>query len=619
MHLPTRVSRLIALVRYHHPSQFAWRIARIIQRRIRRFLPAGVVFAPGNSRLSWAPGARAVFEQIARNRIHLWIDREIDTTQIAEGVFQFLGESRRLGDLAQSTQINWNPDAPRLWRFHLQCHENLLEIADRENPGLAYRIIQSWLQEPRHQSPTLDPDAWHPFCISRRLPVWLSLAAMHDPPAELADQFWCSIADQLQWLKRNCEWDIGGNHLLENLTTIYLLESFFLTESNQSLFDVERLLERELGKQILESGEHFERVPTYHCLVLVCLLMCADAAKFQQSSLQPSLTTAISKMARLLHWIRQSDGHVPLLGDSTYDETPQLDRLLAWARFRRDNEVDKAAHGDYWATTSPADDRLLFDTGPLACDHLPAHGHADLLQVTATLAGKALIVDSGNYQYEPGAMRDHCRGTAAHNVMQIDDLELCDTWSSFRMGTRGHVIWRRNDRTDGFCWCAAAHDGFGAPAGRIVIATAEAWTVIDWASPRANPFKMTSRIHLHPDWHFRESNNKPIALRHPGVENRTPIFSALGMRVEAIVESSHYCPTFGTKVENQRLTLVNRHQAFGWIGWNLSLGTSKATSLPKVDLTEKSIQFSVEQVGAVQGESKQVESICLDLMTGGTM
>ena len=289
----TSLSRSAALVRYHRPSQFAWRLYRTVQRRLQRWLPERFVFTAGQQSAAWKPGAREAAGQIAAHRLGLWKERSRNATEMAEGRFRFLQQTI---DLAQTGPdatrvIDWNPDAPRLWRFQLQCHESLLEIADQCGADAAYQLVDSWLDQPRHRFPTRDPDAWHPFCISRRLPVWLSLASQFDPPERLRRRFWGSIADQAAWLRAHCEWDLGGNHLLENLTSLYLSDAFLTFDQGrekplQSELRVqwdEKQLGLQLDLQLLASGEHVERTPTYHALMMVCLRQCVHAAAFCQS------------------------------------------------------------------------------------------------------------------------------------------------------------------------------------------------------------------------------------------------------------------------------------------------------------------------------------------------
>lgn len=590
------LSRTIALLRYHRPSQFAWRLVRVAQRHIRRRLPERLVFSTGGQPARWKPQAKSSFTSIARHRLGLWPGRHCPVSEIVSGRFQFLNQLRDLNLSLNSTRatIDWNPDAPRLWRFHLQSHEFLLEVAEEAGAQAAYGIVSSWLSDPRNQSPTRDPDAWHPFCISRRLPVWMSLAATYDVPQEIDEVFWRSVTDQVQWLRRNCEWDLGGNHLLENLTALYLAVTFLDIDATSDRVSIESQLAEQLRQQILPSGEHFERTPTYHALMIVCVLQCAEAAIFAQSTFSERIVGVLSEMVQFAKWIRQPDGKFPLLSDSAHDETPSLDRLFAWSETLSTSVATCDPAVDYWAGQSDSGNRILFDIGPLACDHLPAHGHADLLQITATLGGRDAIVDTGNFEYEPGEMRTRCRGTSAHNVLQLGVMEQCDTWSSFRMGRRGHIVWKKCGAGDGYRWCAAAHDGFDCTVGRIVVDTGSAWTIIDWFDGSSNQLVANSRLHWHPDWKliFDESENVILAANSTC---RTEPYSVrlLGNSVRASIRDSVYCPAFGEQIENQVIVASMNGACSGWLGFHLSLSDAGAKSLPLVQYDKGSMRLDL--------------------------
>lgn len=596
MSLRHRISRLVALLRYHRPRQFIWRLYRIAQRQVRRRLPARLVFAPSGVAAKWKPNARSAFESIADRRLHLWPLRSAHAPEMAEGTFRYLNVTRNLvvSGSDSVTQINWNPDVPRLWRFHLQCQEDLLELADAKGSTSAFQVVESWIQNPTHQSPAGDPDAWHPFCLSRRLPVWIALAAKHDPPAELKPLFWKSIADQVCWLRRNCEWDLGGNHLLENLATLYLAESFLDLGEPSGNSSTERRLLRQLDEQLLPSGEHYERTPTYHALMMICVLECIEAARFVDSQSCESLKKSASRMTRFARWIRQSDGRFPLLSDSVQEETPNLEKLFEWSDDLVGDGVSGPEGGfdgtpDYWMHQTNKGDRILFDVGPLACDHLPAHGHADLSQVTATIAGRDAIVDTGNFEYEAGDMRVHCRSTLAHNVLQLDDREQCDVWSSFRMGRRGHPGDLHRGELADHQWCSVVHDGFGCPTGRIVLGSNASWTIVDWFSQLAGDTMATSRLHWHPDWELEIGATSEEAKDRAFVSLKDATGPAYRIsRLQSAgglsLEDGYYCPQFGEKIPNRILVNQARFLNQGWLGVRLLLDTSVEPSLPVISL-----------------------------------
>jgi hypothetical protein len=82
----------------------------------------------------------------------------------------------------------------------------------------------------------------------------------------------------------------------------------------------------------------------------------------------------------------------------------------------------------------------VWDAGPLAKPGNGVHGHADTLSGEVSVAGVPVLVDSGTYAYtgDP-AGRNRLRGTAAHNVVQVDGLEMAEP------GTGPDLWWFGND------------------------------------------------------------------------------------------------------------------------------------------------------------------------------
>jgi uncharacterized heparinase superfamily protein len=160
--------------------------------------------------------------------------------------------------------------------------------------------------------------------------------------------------------------------------------------------------------------------------------------------------------------------------------------------------------GDYFVA-SRGGDRLIFDAGDVGPDHLPAHSHADLLGFEMSLAGERAVVDSGVFAYT-GAARADFRSSRAHNVLVVDDEELADCWSSFRMGRRGHVVARASGRTAEGTWVVASHDAY---AHRGIDRVSRCWFFAEGNGPwfsmhvvrgrSTRTHESCERIHWHPD------------------------------------------------------------------------------------------------------------------------
>ena len=530
---------------------------------------------------------------------------------IGDGQFRFLNETRNLrlnepkGD---GLPLNWDPKTNRLWRFHLQSHEHLIPLVASGDHENAWRIIESWIRYPKHRNPFSDPDAWHPFCISRRLPVWILIAAMSPPAANLESCFWRSAAEQTQWLADHLELDLGGNHLLENLHTLILATTFLDGDWSIDQSKIHRLLERELSTQILDSGEHFEKTPTYHAIMLLAIREIRLALEFSScendSPLVKRLMSTEASMASFLANILHPDKQVPLLGDSALEETPDPMMLLSVTRTPRDHP--KFTNG-YWTWRSADQkDFLICDVGPMACDFLPAHGHCDLMTIEASLNGRRAIVDTGVHDYEVSDLRKYCRGTSAHNTLQLGLEDHADTWSSFRMGRRGHPTWFRRGLNNGVAWMAGCHDAYDhidvPNTGRIILAQeGPCWLIVDWINGRG-AHQMKSRMLLHPEVKPKRTD-RGLEIQLP----ESPKYAIFEHSESTITLSeSWYFPSFGTQIPTTKVEFSKDTTDEGFIAYSISKSDRPT---PKVDITlvDDELTITIEDMISVVCNTKELQ------------
>ena len=83
--------------------------------------------------------------------------------------------------------------------------------------------------------------------------------------------------------------------------------------------------------------------------------------------------------------------------------------------------------------------RAVVDAGPLGYLAIAAHGHADALSFTLSVAGMPLLVDCGTFSYSSMPWRAYFRGTAAHNTVVVDGRDQSEQAGSF--------LWRAHART----------------------------------------------------------------------------------------------------------------------------------------------------------------------------
>ena len=438
------------------PSQGAHRARlRIQQAGLRRFPEAGrrVLSGPDPAAAAGWPDAFRPVDALAPGR---WPS----LPELRAGKIRLLGLLRELGDAP-----GWDhADAPRLWRFHLHYWDwawGLAADPDRlAARALFARLWRSWQASTGFGR----GDAWRPYPAALRAWSWCGLH--HDLVAgsDIEPNFVAGLAAHAGFLRRHLEYDVGGNHLIKGLKALVGLAVFFADERLLRLATTR--LTRQLARQILADGGHYERAPAYHCQVLADLLDVADLLRAVGQAPASEITAAVDRMRYWLGAVLTPDGQVPLLNDGY-----PLDReFLAVLRPAADpvtpassvlvlpeTGLVRAVAGGW---------HLLADVGPPCPSSLPAHAHADTFGFLLHVDKVPLLVDGGTSTYEPGPVRRYERSTAAHSTVQVDGMDSTEVWGVFRAGRRARVSGLAVHTDPSGITCEAVHDGFRCLPGR---------------------------------------------------------------------------------------------------------------------------------------------------------
>jgi uncharacterized heparinase superfamily protein len=553
----SRLHRWAYLVRYHRPRQLLARAVKLTRWCLAHWLPARNV----RNSVELPPlRANAALKRVLelKRADRLSTERFSSVDRIRKGVLRFLNEERRVG-IPPDWRLTEHDDVDNLWHFHLHSHEFLLDLeaaayqtGDTTLFEIIWSIVRHWIEENPPHVASARNDAWHPFCISQRLSVWVLLWQTETVPSSLRTKVLESIVVQVSELERNLEVDLGGNHLLENARALGVVGAFFAGKKADTWLALcLRILKRELPRQILRHGEHFERSPMYHCHVLDALLDLKDVAHVESSGVALTCNEWISAMASFLARIRHPDGGVPLLSDTVTVDSPSCDNLLKRAEILPLREPTTGCHGPeqiggYWVWREDTN-FLIFDAADAYAGELPGHAHADLLTLEASVDGERLFVDTGVYDYGDTPMRGYCRSTAAHNVLEVDGIDQFDMWSRFRMGYRGWPGELRKGSSDGCYWATTTHNAYRrvsvAAVGRwLGCFEGGPWVCVDWAYG-AGHHQLTWRLHLHPSVNAKLMDDCHVELR---TSTRKLVLMILG-RWQARLAQGWYCPRFGVR------------------------------------------------------------------------
>lgn len=354
-------SRLYAL-HYYRKRQIA---QRVWNRALSRFrlrthhlavansCSVGRITAAASRRHEDEEAARGMFATLFQYRTETWEGRgrPPSTLQIlVSGDVCLLNRSIHLGNPID-WRISHHPNVAYLWRFQLHYHEFLLQVAMEQWADSAVRgrsdgsaldeamwqgllsTLNDWIEKNPMDSRACQRDAWHPYCISRRIPVWLLLDAARreagfgkkEEGAGSGERIFDSLYAQAEYLAEHLEWDLGGNHLLENIKAVCLAACAFRTEeADRWLEKMLPILRGELQKQVLPHGEHYERSPMYHCQILGNLLEMAVVSEKVSQPLHRLCLEYARPMWAFLQGILHPDGEIPLFADSCFGEAPSV-------------------------------------------------------------------------------------------------------------------------------------------------------------------------------------------------------------------------------------------------------------------------------------------------------
>lgn len=466
------------------------------------------------------------------------------------GELEMAGQRRRVG-----WPPDWRPEeTTRLWRYHLHYLEQLwaLDFDD------AATLARHWIR--RHRLGR-DREGWEPYPTSLRLSNLCGVffgrhREMTLASPALRDDLWASIHLQAEWLRGHLETHLLGNHLLENGVALAAVGSCFAgSEAARWRREGLRILRRELPEQVLPDGGHCERSPMYQTRVAWALAFLDNCGDHEvEACVRPALERCLGALRLLCH----PDGQIALLNDSALNLTNPAAEVLGYAAGAA---ADHPAMGPfalpetgYFGAATARGDYVVVDAGLVGPDYQPGHAHADLFSFELSLGGERVVVDSGNYDYEPSPQRAYCRSTRAHNTVEVDGQSQCELWGVFRVGRRArpHDVTVRRSAA-GFV-LSAWHDGYqhlpGAPRHRRELAWHDSGAVAVRDTVSATRAVATaSRLHLHPGCRIVALDGRR-AVVETAAQSVTILFAGRG---ELRRQTSLYCPRFGVARERQVL------------------------------------------------------------------
>ena len=413
-------------------------------------------------------------------------------------VLTLLGETKTL-----QQPISWhNPTQERetqLWWMTLNYMEYLEEVSDESFASL----VESWITSAQPFARGYWRDTFNSYTVSIRTVIWMQqLACRRGLPQSLRRRMADSIAAQLNFLERNLETDLGGNHLVKNIKALILGSVYFCGTAPRRWRNLGlKLLATELPRQILKDGVHFERSLSYHNQVFVDLLEIRHTLGIDP--LGGQLDRTLANMAQVIADLAHGDGKAPQFSDAgLHMSYASKDCLDAYEKVfaRRPSRRSTFAFADAGYFGLGVNGNLFVaDCGLIGPDDLPGHGHGDILSFEWSVRGRRLIVDQGVYEYVSGARRADARSSRTHNTLSIAGYDQADFFGDFRVGRRPRPQVLRFDATENGFVMEGRHNGY-APMTHLrrFEVTANKVTVIDRVEGALTSDVVVGLL-LHPD------------------------------------------------------------------------------------------------------------------------
>ncbi len=471
--------------------------------------------------------------------------------EVLKNTFEFISQKKNFGK-----KIDWHsPElnkGTRLWKLNLNYHEYIIEIAkeysnNKEAKYLDY--IQSHITEWWEQNPFGTPfyykDNWNSYAISLRSIAWIKTYMLIGDSfdEDFGNKFLQSLKTQLYYLTNNLEYDLRGNHLLENAFALFFGSYFY---NDTLLYEkAKKLLIEQINEQILTDGAHFELSPMYHQLMLYRVLDCLNLVK-NNSNFNKELGLFLRKKSELmLGWLEQmtfKNGDIALFNDSAFNVNPTTRQLKEYAESIgvSSNKVNLSESG--YRRFEDGKYELVVDVGNIGPDYIPGHAHSDTLGFVLYASGKPMLIDMGTSIYNAGERRNLERSTASHNTVMIGGIEQSECWASFRVAKRARAQIIEENHNG----IKATHNGYEKIKANHVrqVLVDKGKLMIKDVVKKKKKHKAEAHFHFHPE--------QKINIKNFRVETSTGVLEFEGAnKIEK--ESYFFAPEFNTLISAKKI------------------------------------------------------------------
>lgn len=384
------------------------------------------------------------------------IKNKINTTFLNTYVYENLGVKyfKKSFTFLNKTKIfpediDWNfLGYGKLWNYNLNYFDFL------NNSGLS-KEVGLYLIKNHISMHKLLKEGLQSYPISLRSINWIKFVSKYKIQDSEINKI---LLSDYYRLMDNLEYDLMGNHLLENGFSILFGSYYFKNEIFYKR--AIKIIKLQLEEQILSDGCHFELSPMYHQIILYRLMDCVYLVKNnlwkKEEEFLMFLEKKAEKMLSFLQTITYNDGNIPMFNDSAYGIAPSSSYLFQFAKQLGLNyTIIKLTESGYRKVK--ADNYELFiDLGKVGPSYQAGHAHADMLSFELKVNNNPFIVDRGVSTYEINDLRQEERSTKSHNTVTVLNKNQSEVWGGFRVGKRAKICYLSEVNNT----LTAAHNGF---------------------------------------------------------------------------------------------------------------------------------------------------------------
>lgn len=423
----------------------------------------------------------------------------------------------------------------KLWNYNLEYFDYLHQ--DNITVDEKLELINDFYQFSLKNKRTLEP-----YPVSLRAINLIRFTLSNGLAQQLYHDY---LYQELEYLDKNYEFHILGNHLLENAFALCMGGAFFSNDKWHKR--AVKILQRELDEQILEDGAHFELSPMYHKIIFFRLLELIDwYSKYNQRE-EEFLSFCYNKASLMLDWlenIKFENEDIPLFNDAAKGIAYDTSFLIGYANQlgvkRRNIPLGESGYRSF------KNDKyeIKVDFAQIGASYQPGHAHADALSFILYHDGKPLFVEQGTSTYNIGKRRDLERSTEAHNTVVVSGTNQSQVWGGFRVAKRAkttiHIDKERH--------LQGAHDGY--KRWRVIhtrtfnFEDREIQIEDDLSADQKGVFY----LHIHPERKVEKGDNKTYVI-----DNSIQVKFEGG--VDVSIESYDYAESYNQYQKGQRLVV----------------------------------------------------------------